>query len=206
MMGGLIMSHGDDLGLVVPPHIAPIQAVVLAINDDERVLAAASDAVQRLIRAGVRARLDDRTNQGFGRRATDWELKGVPVRIEIGPRDLESGVATIARRDGSEKQSVPLGGLGELIPVVLEEMQAALAESGRRRLEERMVDASTIEEALDASATGFARIPWRVLGEDGEQALNERAVTVRCLQTADGGIPAADPDESDLIAIVGRSY
>ena len=211
MMGGLIMSHGDDLGLRVPPRIAPIQAVVLAVNDDDQVLSAASAAVRALGDAGVRARLDDRTNQGFGRRATDWELKGVPVRIEIGPRDLQAGVATVARRDGDEKQRVPLETLGAAMPALLDEMQAAMAASARARLQERMTDASTLDDALDAAARGFARIPWRLLGEDGERALNEHAVTVRCLQTADGGIPAVDDSgeagaEDDLVAIVGRSY
>jgi prolyl-tRNA synthetase len=206
MMGGLIMSHGDDRGLKVPPRIASIQAVVIAVNDDERVLAAASEAVQVLARVGVRTRLDDRTVQGFGRRVTDWELKGVPLRVEIGLRDLDARVATIVRRDTGEKRSVPLERLGEAIPIVLDEIQTAMVESGRRRLEECMTDAWTLDEALDAAATGFARIPWRALGEDGERTLNERAVTVRCLQTADGGIPEPDTDEDELVAIVGRSY
>ncbi|MEE2034143.1 His/Gly/Thr/Pro-type tRNA ligase C-terminal domain-containing protein [Rhodococcus sp. CC-R104] len=103
MVGGLIMSHGDDHGLRLPPAVAPVQAVVLAVRDDERTLTAASDLLAALAAAGVRARLDTRTDQGFGRRTTEWELKGVPLRIEIGPRDLEHGQVTIARRDTREK-------------------------------------------------------------------------------------------------------
>jgi prolyl-tRNA synthetase len=91
------------------------------------------------------------------------------------------------------------------VPSLLATMHAELFASARRRLEDRTVDVSTVEDASAAARTGFARIPWRVLGEDGEQALGTQAVTVRCLQTADGTLPDASDDE-DLFAIVGRSY
>src|SRR3954451_6337819 len=108
MVGGLIMAHGDDRGIRIPPRVAPVQVVVLAVKDDVRTMSTASSLVRELTTAGVRARLDDRTTQGFGRRATEWELKGVPVRLEVGPRDLESGRATIVRRDSGAKESVAL--------------------------------------------------------------------------------------------------
>jgi prolyl-tRNA synthetase len=93
MIGALVMMHGDDNGLRVPRRLAQIQAVVLAIKGDEAVLAEVRELGDRLKAAGVRVHVDDRTDIPFGRRAVDWELKGVPVRIEIGPRDLENGTA-----------------------------------------------------------------------------------------------------------------
>ncbi len=205
MMGGLIMSHGDERGLRVPPLIAPIQAVVLAVKDDPAVFEEVERLAAQLRANGMRVRVDDRTTQGFGRRATDWELKGVPVRIEVGPRDVAAGTATVVRRDAPEKVVYPVAELADTVADILTRMQEELAESARARLAERVADVQTIAEAKDAAATGFARIPWDVLGEDGEQELNAHAITVRCLQTADGGIPT-DGDAVGLTAIVGRSY
>ena len=154
----------------------------------------------------MRARLDARTTQGFGRRATEWELKGVPVRIEVGPRDLDAGQVTLARRDSGEKSPLPVGEVAERVPMLLETMHAELIEAARRRLEERTVDVTTVDEALAAAQTGFARIPWRLLGDDGEATLNRSAVTVRCLQTVSGEVPGAQDSDDDLVAIVARSY
>ena len=206
MVGGLIMAHGDDRGIRIPPRVAPVQAVVIAVKDDERTLAAASSLVGELNSAGVRARLDSRTTQGFGRRATEWELKGVPVRIEVGPRDLDAGQATVVRRDSGEKGPVALGEISDRVGALLETMHTELIETARQRLADRTVDAASVAEALDAAKTGFARIPWAQLGEEGEDALNREAVSVRCLQTREGTVPGVDYPESELVAIVGRSY
>ncbi len=205
MVGGLIMSHGDDQGLRIPPRVAPVQAVVLPVKDDPRVLAAAAKVSRELGAAGVRVRLDDRTSRGFGRRATDWELKGVPVRIEIGPRDVDNDQVTLVRRDGGGKSATPAAELAATVPALLAAAQSEMFAAARVRLDERTVEASTVEQALAAARTGFARIPWAALGADGERALNEQAVSVRCLQTADGGIPDSVED-ADLVAVVGRSY
>jgi prolyl-tRNA synthetase len=206
MVGGVIMGHGDDAGLRLPPKVAPIQAVVIAVKDDEQTVTAATAVVDDLIAAGVRARLDARTTQGFGRRATEWELKGVPVRVEVGPRDLRAGQVTIARRDKADKSTTPLAALVATVPPLLAEMQAELFERARTRLQEHTVDTASLDEALTAARTGFARIPWRLLGEGGEESLNQHATTVRCLQTADGELPDHSTNEEDLYAIVGRSY
>jgi prolyl-tRNA synthetase len=190
--------------------VAPVQAVVIAVKDDERTTTTASALVEALAAAGVRARLDARTTQGFGRRATEWELKGVPLRIEVGPRDLESGQVTIARRDTGEKAGVPLDGVAAAVPDLLESVHTAMLESARTRLADRTAEASTAAEALEAARTGFARVPWRLLGTDGERELNQQAVSVRCLQTPDGAVPStddtADHPADELVAIVGRSY
>lgn len=206
MVGGLIMAHGDDQGIRIPPRVAPVQVVVLAVKDDARTMSTASALVRELITAGVRARLDDRTTQGFGRRATEWELKGVPVRLEVGPRDLESGRATMVRRDSGAKESVSLDVVSTTVAALLESMHTEMIEAARRRLTDGTVEAASVAEALDAAKTGFARIPWEQLGEEGEDALNREAVSVRCLQTREGTVPGSADLDSDLMAIVGRSY
>jgi prolyl-tRNA synthetase len=206
MVGGLIMSHGDDNGLRIPPRVAPVQTVVIAVKDDDRTTTAASGLVDALTAAGVRTRLDTRTTQGFGRRATEWELKGVPSRIEVGPRDLDSGQVTIARRDVEEKSFLPIDAVTTAVPELLESIHIGMIESARSRLAARTVDATTPADALNAARTGFARIPWTFLGEEGERMLNEHAVGVRCLQTSDGTVPDSTNPANELIAIVGRSY
>ncbi len=206
MIGALVMAHGDDNGLRVPPRLAAIQAVVLAIKGDEAVLAKVHEIGDRLKAAGVRVRVDDRTDVPFGRRAVDWELKGVPVRIEVGPRDLESGTAMLVRRIPGGKEPVALDTLVRLLPTVLEEDQALLLAQSRERRESRTSDVSTFEEAVEAAtAGGWARIPWSVLGEKGEARLGEHAVTVRCLVAADGSVPDAD-DAPGNVALVARAY
>src|SRR5215217_4805378 len=109
MLGGLIMCHGDDFGLVVPPALAPVQVVVVVVKDtDGAVTPAASALVDELNARGIRTRLDDNVDQAFGWRATDWDLQGVPIRVEIGPRDLGENVALLYRRDTRDKIKVGL--------------------------------------------------------------------------------------------------
>ncbi|MER6215347.1 MULTISPECIES: proline--tRNA ligase [unclassified Streptomyces] len=205
MVGGLIMSHGDDNGLRVPPRLAHVQVVVMAIKGDEAV-AKVRELGAQLKAAGLRVHVDDRVDTPFGRRAVDWELKGVPVRIEIGPRDLENGTAMLARRIPGGKEPVQIDALADLLPKVLDEDQAQLLRESRERRISRTSDVATIEEAAEAAlAGGWARIPWSVLGAEGEAKLGEQAVTVRCLVAEDGSVPEAD-DAPGTLAIVARSY
>ncbi|WP_105973763.1 proline--tRNA ligase [Streptomyces geranii] len=206
MIGALVMAHGDDDGLRVPPRLAAIQAVIVAVKGDEAVLAKVRELGDRLKAAGVRVRVDDRTDVPFGRRAVDWELKGVPVRVEVGPRDLESGTAMLVRRIPGGKEPVALDSLVRLLPAVLEEDQALLLAQSRERREARTAEVSTFGEAVEAAtAGGWARIPWAVLGEEGEARLGEHGVTVRCLVAADGSVPDAD-DAPGNVAVVARAY
>ncbi|GGT40193.1 proline--tRNA ligase [Streptomyces kurssanovii] len=205
MVGGLIMSHGDDNGLRVPPRLAAVQVVVMAIKGDEAV-AKVRELGRQLSAAGLRVQVDDRVDTPFGRRAVDWELKGVPVRIEIGPRDLEAGTAMLARRIPGGKEPVSLDSLAAMLPKILEDDQALLLEQSRTRRESRTSDVSTIEEAAEAAAAGgWARIPWATLGQEGEATLAEQAVSVRCLVAEDGSVPEAD-DAPGTVAIVARAY
>ena len=205
MMGGLIMCHGDDRGLVIPPRLASNQVVVLVIKDEEGVGEAAQALVDEIKPEGIRVKLDDRTDTSFGRRATAWELKGVPIRVEVGPRDLVNGEVTVVRRDTGEKSQVGIAGLASDLPGILEGIQADLLAAATAKRDARTVTVSTIDEAREAAQTGFARIPWASLGEEGEAILARDAITVRCLQSADGGVPATE-DEPGVIAIVARAY
>jgi prolyl-tRNA synthetase len=205
MVGGLIMAHGDDDGLVVPPALAPIQAVVLVVKDEGGTGERAAALAGELSAAGVRTRLDDRVGQTFGRRVTDWELKGVPVRVEIGPRDLAADAATLVRRDTGSKEQVPLGALAGRVEKLVADVQQDILADARSRRDDNIVDASGIREAAEASRTGFARLPWRLVRGEGETRLAADGVTVRCLQRPDGSLPGSE-DEDDLVAFVARAY
>jgi len=205
MIGGLIMAHGDDRGLVIPPRIAPVQAVVLLVKDEDGAGARARALADELGAAGVRTRLDDRVATSFGRRATEWELKGVPVRLEIGPRDLAQGTVTVVRRDTGEKRGVPVGEAGAQVQQLLDDVQADVLADAIARRDAAIADVATLAEAAEAAATGFARVPWHVVGEAGEKQLAAEGVTVRCLQRADGSVPESE-DEDDLVAYVARAY
>jgi prolyl-tRNA synthetase len=210
MVGGLIMGHGDDAGLRLPPALAPHQVVVLVVRDDAEALERARLMAEELRVDRVRAHLDDRVDTSFGRRVTDWELKGVPVRLEVGPRDLAEGVVTMVRRDlpidhDARKTTVPVTDMRPAVERALAEAQRSLLDQARARVAARTVDVDTLEEAAEAAASGWARIPWSAVGEAGEDRLAESGVTVRCLQRPDGSVPDRE-DEPELVALVARAY
>jgi prolyl-tRNA synthetase len=203
MVGGLIMAHGDDDGLRVPPRLAATQVVVLVVK------AEAADAAHRLgdqLRAGgARVEVDDRVDVPFGRRAVEWELKGVPLRVEVGPRDLAEDRVVLVRRIPGGKEPVALRGLVDAVRVALVEDQVALYAEAEQRRDARIVDVKTVEDAVEVAASGWARVPWSDLGAEGEARLGEQAVSVRCLVRPDGSLPAAE-DEPDLLAYCARAY
>ncbi len=205
MMGGLIMGHGDDAGLRLPPRVAPTQVALLVVRDGDGVGERAHLVAEALRTAGVRVTLDDHTDVGFGRRATGWELKGVPVRIELGPRDLADEQATVVRRDRSEKTAVGLSGLVDHVVSLLEEIQGAMLDGARSRRDDATADVASVGEALEAARAGFARISWEQVGEEGLTALKAEAVTVRCLQGPDGEVATSD-DQPGAVATVARAY
>jgi prolyl-tRNA synthetase len=204
LVGGLIMLHGDDDGLVVPPKLAPIQAVVIAVRDEPEVNEACENVAASLKTAGVRAQID-RGRGSFGRRVTDWEIKGVPLRVEVGPRDLKEGLVTVVRRDNGAKAPLALDAVAANALALLGEIQTDMFNDAKARLVDATHDVANIAEAIEASETGFARLDWSKVGETGEAALKVQAITVRCLQRRDGSIPL-DDTEDDLVCIVAKSY
>jgi prolyl-tRNA synthetase len=205
LVGALVMGHGDDAGLRLPPALAPVQAVVVLVRDEDGAGQRAAALATELRDAGVRVQLDDRVDTGFGRRVVEWELKGVPVRLEVGPRDLAAGTATLVRRDvAGDKATVPLDGMGARVADVLGEIQSSLHRQALERREARTVEAADLEEVREAAQTGFARVPWDRIRES-EVDLAADALTVRCLQQPDGGVPGSSAD-AGLIATVGKAY
>jgi prolyl-tRNA synthetase len=205
LIGGIVMAHGDDLGLRVPPRLAPVQVEVLVVREGDGVAEVARKLTTALLGAGVRATLNDRVDVPFGRRAIDAELKGYPVRIEIGPRDIAENRVVMVRRVTGEKIAVPIDGVVSLVTAALEADQKTLYEQALTRQRQRTADVTSVPEAIEAASTGWARLPWSEVGSEGEAELNAQGVTVRCLVRADGGVPDSE-DEPDLVAVVGRAY
>ncbi|WP_018729915.1 proline--tRNA ligase [Salinispora oceanensis] len=205
MLGGLIMCHGDDNGLRVPPKLAPVQAYVMVVKDGEGVGEAAARLHDALRDAGVRVALDDRTDTPFGRRAVDAELRGYPIRVEIGPRDLAAGNAVVVRRTDGSKSPVPVADVVAVVRAALDADQQALHDQALASRQSRTREVGTLAEAIEAAATGWARVPWSVVGTKGEAEANTQGVTVRCLIRADGSVPDSE-DEPDLVAILSRAY
>jgi prolyl-tRNA synthetase len=205
MLGGLIMAHGDDNGLRVPPRVAPIQAYVMIVKDGDGVAAEAGKLRDALRDAGIRVGFDDRTDTAFGRRAVDAELKGYPVRIEVGPRDLAAGNVVVVRRVDGSKTPTPVAEVASVVSAALDADQQALYDEALALRESRTSDVTTVDEAIEAAATGWARLPWSAVGVEGEAKANAASVTVRCLVRADGSVPNSE-DEPDLIAYLARAY
>src|SRR4051812_5320374 len=153
LVGGVVMTHGDDRGLRLPPRVAPQQVVIVPIfraDDRADVLRAAAAVADDLRSAAVRVRVDDRPEHRPGFKLNEWELKGVPLRIEIGGRDLAAGVVTVARRDTGEKQQLPVAGAAVAIRELLSEVQASLFEAARHERERRTLrDPSGYDELVE---------------------------------------------------------
>ena len=205
MVGGVIMTHGDDFGLRLPPVLAPTQVQVMVVRVGEGVVEAAERLAAELRSAGVRVGLDTRAEVAFGRRAIDAELKGIPLRVEVGPRELSSGQVTLARRVSRRRDAVAVDTTVAAVQKALSEDQQALYDEALGHWERATTDAATVAEAAEASARGWARIPWSAVGPAGEAELNNVGVSVRLLARADGSVPDAD-DEPDLVAYTARAY
>lgn len=206
MLGGLIMCHGDDHGLVLPPAVAPIQAVVVVVKEsDGAVTRAASTLVDDLIARGVRTRLDDNVSQGFGWRATEWDLQGVPIRVEVGPREVADNAAMLYRRDTREKSPVALGSVADEVQRLAPRIQAEMLAMATARREDYICECATLDDAREIAQTGVARVPWAAVGAAGEADLAAVGRTVRCLQGSDGSLPESD-DDAGMLAYVARAY
>ena len=183
LIGGIIMTHGDNNGLVLPPRIAPIQAIVIPVaQHKEGVLDAAAALLDRLKAAGIRAQMDD-SDQSMGWKAAQYEMKGVPLRVEIGPKDMEKGQCCICRRDSGEKVFVPLAELEAKVQELLDAVHDGLFQRAKQNLEDHTKVCRTLDEVKSfmEGEGGFAKTMW--CGElECELKMKEQAgVTSRCM-------------------------
>jgi prolyl-tRNA synthetase len=165
MIGGVIMTHGDDGGLILPPRIAPYQVVIVPIprgNWRETVLPKAQAIRDELVARGVRVMLDDRDSQTPGWKFNEWELRGVPLRLEIGPKDLEKSQVVLARRDTREKSFVPMAGLSAHVEQLLATIQQALYDRALAFRQEHTSQTDSYDEfkQLLEGRPGFVIAPW----------------------------------------------
>jgi prolyl-tRNA synthetase len=187
LVGGVVMAHGDDRGLRLPPRVAPQQVVIVPIfRDVDRadVLQAAAVVADELRAASVRVRVDERPEYRPGFKFNEWELKGVPLRIEIGGRDLAAGVVTVARRDSGDKQEIPVSRAADAIAELLDDVHASLFASARDELERRTLrDPSGYDELIEylREAAGLVAAPWCGRTECEGRVKDDSSATIRCL-------------------------
>ncbi len=187
LMGALIMSHSDDSGLVLPPKLAPIQVVIVPIYKGAEDLAKISTFVDELIPKlkglGISVKYDDRDNQRPGFKFAEYELKGVPIRVAIGGRDMENGTVELARRDTKEKSTIAQEGLDIYIANLLNEIQENIYRKAHQFREEHITEANSYEEfkeLLDGK-TGFIAAHWDGTAETEKQIKEETKATIRCI-------------------------
>ena len=183
VIGGLIMTHGDNNGLVLPPKVAPIQVIVVPVaQQKEGVLDKAYELLDRLKAAGIRARIDASSNS-MGWKCAQWEMKCVPVRLEIGPRDIENNVCMAVRRDNGEKVTVGLEELESMIPQVLDQVQQGLFDKAKENLDSHIFAASSVEEAkaLQEEHGGFIKTMWCGDLACEEKMKEEAGMSSRCI-------------------------
>ena len=184
IIGGIIMTHGDDNGLVLPPAVAPVQVVLIpiAFHKDARVLDRVHELCAQLKAAGIRAKVDD-SEQSPGWKFAEYEMKGVPLRVEMGPRDLEKGECVVVSRDNREKTALAAEELAARIPGLLDALRDRLFERAQENRERRTFAAETLPEMIEIAnrESGFIKASW--CGELAcEEALKEQAgVTSRCM-------------------------
>ena len=198
-IGGLIMTHGDNNGLILPPAVAPIQVIVVPVAAHKPgVLEKANELLNALKAAGIRAKIDDSDNS-LGWKCAQWEMKGVPLRLELGPRDMENGQCVCVRRDNFEKIPVALAELTERVPELLDTVQQGLFDKAKENLDSNIYEAYSLEEAkeLQEKNGGFIKTMW--CGDlECEMAMKEKAgMSSRC-------IPFQQEHLSDTCPICGK--
>ena len=204
MIGAIIMVHGDDQGLVLPPRLAPLQAVIVPIyrNDTEKtkVMEVADRVFKELKDAGIRIKMDDRDNVSSGFKFNDWEMRGVPVRVEIGPKDVEKGSVALARRDrpGREGKSfVSQEGLASTVSNLLTEIQAALLKRATEFRDANIHEPKDYEDLKRIVTDGWAFAYWCESAECETKVKEETKATTR-------NIPVNQPDQEGTCVVCGK--
>ena len=202
LMGALVMTHSDDEGLVLPPKLAPIQVVAIPIYKTEEELNLIEEKFKSIGNAlkslGIRFKFDGDDNKRPGWKFNEYEVKGVPIRLAMGPRDLENGQVEIARRDTKEKSSIAADGVVEHIAALLDEIQANLLERSRAHREANTFSVDTYEEFKQRiDEGGFFLAHWDGTAETEELIKNETKATIRC-------IPFDGPSEAGTCMVTGK--
>ncbi len=183
VIGAVIMAHGDNNGLVLPPKIAPTQVIVLPVAMHKAgVLDAAAKVKERLIAAGLRVKMDDSDNS-MGWKCAQYEMKGVPLRLELGPRDIEAGQCVLVRRNDGEKTVVSLENLEAAVAEQLELVQKGMFEKAKQNLDNHVFEAHSLEEAkkLQAENGGFIKTMWCGELECELKMKEEGGMSSRCM-------------------------
>lgn len=186
LMGALIMTHSDDNGLVLPPHLAPIQVVIVPIYKNADQLAQVSEKVAPIVeglkKLGISVKYDDADNKRPGFKFADYELKGIPVRLALGARDLENGTVEVMRRDTLEKQTVSFEGIVEYISNLLEEIQANIYNKARAHRDSHIVEVNSYDEFKQKIEEGyFVMAHWDGTTETEVRVKEETKATIRCM-------------------------
>ncbi len=203
LIGGLVMTHSDDEGLVLPPRIAPLQVVIVPIYKGEEQKALLDEKVHAMVAsfkaAGIRVKYDDSDNQRPGWKFAEYELKGVPVRIAVGPRDLENNQVEIARRDTKEKTTVSMDGITETVSQLLLDIQSNLFNRAKKYRDEHITKADNWDEfvtTLDTKA-GFVSAHWDGTPETEDKIKEMTKSTIRC-------IPLNNEQEAGTCILTGK--
>ena len=199
LIGAIIMAHGDNRGLKMPPKVAPIQVVIVPVaQHKEGVLEKANELFSNL-KKNYRVKLDDRDNVSNGYKFNDWEMRGVPIRLEIGPRDIENGVCVLCRRDTQEKVTVELDKIDEAIGKMLEDIHNNMYRICKERLEDRTTSVTTLDEFIEQIDKKQGFIKGMFCGDPAceEKLKNLTAAKSRC-------IPKEQEHLSDKCFICGR--
>lgn len=203
LIGALIMAHSDDEGLVLPPKLAPIQVVIVPIHNSEESLASITEKVDVLVKKlrakNISVKFDNRDTHRPGFKFAEWEMKGVPVRIALGPRDLEAGTAEIARRDTKEKSSTNWEGIEETIEKLLEDIQNNIYNKALKFRDENITNVETWDEfvkTLDDKG-GFVAAHWDGTSETEEKIKELTKATIRC-------IPLNNKQEEGICVLTGK--
>ncbi len=187
MIGGIIMAHGDNRGLVLPPKVAPIQVIIIPVAAHKGgVIEKCKEVEEKLLAMGVRVETDVR-DMSPGWKFNEWEMKGVPVRLEIGPRDIENGVAMAMRRDNLEKSAMPLDGIENAIPELLKTVQKDLLEKSRKNRDAKVVEADSLDGILaGVEGKNFVKAGWCGCRECEDKVKETASATARVICDEDG--------------------
>lgn len=210
VIGAMVMMHGDDKGLIIPPKVAPTQVVIVPVVYKGKVdpTSEAKRMAEEIAKAGIRVVVDDRQDKTPGYKYNEWEMKGVPLRVEVGPRDLENGTAVLARRDTGEKKQVKRADLVGEVNATLKDVQEQLYERAKKKLERMTLPVADMAALKDVvtNRKGFAVANWCGARECEDKVYEETGATIRCIEETQGGNCIVCGRPAKYRAYISRAY